>query len=120
MVISGQTRKLDGTYDHSLETLYQKGVKHMYENGIEHVPKKYILPAAERPNVLSEKNTSPELNLKLPVIDFAELQGPNRSQVLKSLTYACENYGFFQVGCWKITTFYLKICKFFWCSQKLG
>ncbi|KAI3473964.1 hypothetical protein Pfo_028538 [Paulownia fortunei] len=95
MVMSGQTRK-DGSYD-SLESLYQKGVKHMYDNGIEHVPRKYILPAAERPNVITEKTASPELNLKLPVIDFAELQGPNRSKVLKSLAYAGENYGFFQL-----------------------
>ncbi|KAK6140116.1 hypothetical protein DH2020_026114 [Rehmannia glutinosa] len=97
LALSGKTREISGNYD-SLEMLYQKGVKHMYDNGIEHVPSKYILPAAERPNVNSEKNASPdELNLNLPIIDFAELQGPNRAQVLKSLAYACENYGFFQL-----------------------
>ncbi|KAL0289131.1 UNVERIFIED_CONTAM: putative 2-oxoglutarate-dependent dioxygenase SLC1 [Sesamum calycinum] len=99
MTSSGQTRK-DGTHDSLEISQYQKGVKHMYENGIAHVPKKYILPDAERPNVITDKSTaSPpdQINIKLPVIDFEELQGPNRSQVLKSLAYACENYGFFQL-----------------------
>ncbi|KAH6806047.1 2-oxoglutarate and oxygenase superfamily protein [Perilla frutescens var. frutescens] len=73
------------------ENLYQKGVKNMYENGIEHVPRKYVLPAAERPN---EKSC---IDVELPLIDFAQLLGPNRSQLLHSLDYACQNYGFFQV-----------------------
>ncbi|XP_047963260.1 probable 2-oxoglutarate-dependent dioxygenase SLC1 [Salvia hispanica] len=81
--------------DDSSENLYQKGVKTMYENGIEHVPSKYVLPASERPNV-----SSPEAelgDLRLPVIDFAHLQGPNRRQALESLAYACEHFGFFQL-----------------------
>jgi isopenicillin N synthase-like dioxygenase len=94
MVMSGQTR----TRDSLLESVYQKGVKHLYESGIENVPSKYILPADERPDLIAQRSCSPaDLNLKLPTIDFAELQGPNRSQVLKSLAYACENYGFFQL-----------------------
>ncbi|GFP85539.1 1-aminocyclopropane-1-carboxylate oxidase homolog 11 [Phtheirospermum japonicum] len=95
MALSVQTLENEN-YD-SLESLYQKGVKHMCDNGIEHVPGKYILPVPERPNVSSDENACPDLNLELPVIDFAELQGPNRAQVLKSLAYACENYGFFQL-----------------------
>ncbi|XP_073015583.1 probable 2-oxoglutarate-dependent dioxygenase SLC1 [Primulina eburnea] len=93
MAVSGKLRNQD-----SLEIQYQKGVKNLYENGIEHVPRKYILPVSERPNVIdSEKSSEPEINLQLPVIDFAELQGCNRAQVLKSLAHACENYGFFQL-----------------------
>ncbi|KAL7137485.1 hypothetical protein ABFS83_10G095600 [Erythranthe nasuta] len=84
------------TYNQSLETMYQKGVKNMYDNGIEHVPVKYILPAAERPNA-NANNAVPEVNLELPVIDLAELKGPNRSRVLESLAYACQNFGFFQL-----------------------
>lgn len=72
--------------------LYQKGVKNMYENGVKHVPKKYVLPASERPNVPTHLR-----NLDLPLIDFTQLQGPNRAQVLHSLAHACQNYGFFQV-----------------------
>ncbi|CAI9783145.1 unnamed protein product [Fraxinus pennsylvanica] len=87
------SRKVD--YD-SLEIQYLKGVKHLFENGIEHVPKKYILPASDRPNVVNERSHGAD-NLELPIIDFAELQGPNRSQVLNSLASACENYGFFQL-----------------------
>ncbi|EEF22092.1 Flavonol synthase/flavanone 3-hydroxylase, putative, partial [Ricinus communis] len=40
---------------------------------------------------------SSNTNLKLPVIDFAQLQGSDRTQVLKYLSKACEEYGFFQL-----------------------
>lgn len=76
---------------------YEKGVKHLSQLGIAKVPSKYILPVLERPIAINGKCTQ-QPNLKLPVIDFADLQGPNRSQLLKSLACACENYGFFQVG----------------------
>ncbi|KAL2923699.1 Protein DMR6-LIKE OXYGENASE 1 [Bienertia sinuspersici] len=81
--------------DNQSENQYQKGVKHLCENGIKKVPTKYILPISDRPN--TGKPLFEETNIKLPVIDFAELQGPNRSQVLQALTNACEQYGFFQV-----------------------
>ncbi|KAI3447530.1 hypothetical protein Pfo_004195 [Paulownia fortunei] len=100
MVTSGQSTRNVSNYDSdSLESQYQKGVKHMYENGIDQVPRKYILPAAERPNVITEKSDGlAEISdLNLPVIDFAELQGPERPRILKSLACACENYGFFQL-----------------------
>lgn len=82
-----------------LESQYHKGVKHLCESGITRVPNKYILPAQERPNVTTGKliNASEPTTLKLPLIDFAELQGPNRAHVLDSLSYACQNYGFFQL-----------------------
>ncbi|XP_052173499.1 probable 2-oxoglutarate-dependent dioxygenase SLC1 [Diospyros lotus] len=81
-------------YAASLESEYQKGVMHLSETGIAKLPKKYVLPASERPNDIVDQQAS---NLKLPVIDFAELHGPNRPQVLKSLANACEHYGFFQL-----------------------
>ncbi|KAK9733397.1 hypothetical protein RND81_04G065500 [Saponaria officinalis] len=84
------------TSDIETESRYQKGVKHLHENGIEKVPEKYILPIPDRPNTKKEAH-SDRTNIKLPVLDFAELQGPNRSQVLNALTDACEQYGFFQV-----------------------
>ncbi|CAN4121469.1 unnamed protein product [Withania somnifera] len=71
-----------------------KGVKYLHESGIQSVPKKYIFPILERPNLYT---ISKGPNLKLPIIDFAQLHGPNRAQVLDSLSYACENYGFFQL-----------------------
>ncbi|PIA54905.1 hypothetical protein AQUCO_00901070v1 [Aquilegia coerulea] len=77
----------------SLEIQYQKGVIHLCDTGIKNVPNKYILPVFERPG---EKKVD-KGNIKLPVIDFAEMQGPNRSQVVKSLAKACEEFGFFQV-----------------------
>lgn len=84
--------------DSIVESQYQKGVKHLCENGISKVPSKYILPVSERPSCDNEGPNAAELNLKLPIIDFAELQGSNRSQALKSLANACEEFGFFQVG----------------------
>ena len=85
--------------DDNLGSQYQKGVKHLCENGTNKVPKKYILPLSDRPNMNDgELNNVHKQNLKLPIIDFAELQGSNRPQVLKSLANACEQYGFFQVG----------------------
>ncbi|KAI3884642.1 hypothetical protein MKX03_037055 [Papaver bracteatum] len=71
---------------------YNKGVKHLCETGIDNVPKKYIFPASQRNN-----ENEVVLSLKLPVIDFSELEGPNRDNVLHSLSKALENYGFFQV-----------------------
>lgn len=79
---------------------FQKGVKHLFENGVSRLPNKYILPASDRPNNNVDKqqpNVANNSKLKLPVIDFADLYGPNRSQVLNSLSSACEEYGFFQV-----------------------
>ncbi|GMI79970.1 Germination Insensitive to ABA Mutant 2, Gain-of-function in ABA-modulated Seed germination 2 [Hibiscus trionum] len=76
---------------------FQKGVKHLFENGVSKVPNKYILPVSDRPNVHKEQANVGESSLKLPLIDFAELHGPNRSRVLDSLSSACQEYGFFQV-----------------------
>ncbi|OMO81906.1 Oxoglutarate/iron-dependent dioxygenase [Corchorus capsularis] len=77
--------------------MFQKGVKHLFENGVNKLPKKYILPVSDRPNVDKHHPNVANSNLKLPIIDFAELQGPNRSQILNSLSSACQEYGFFQV-----------------------
>lgn len=94
--------------------LYQKGVKHLCDGGIKAVPTKYILPAVERPSAISgrrnggggDDDDDSKVNIKLPIIDFAQLQGPNRLQVLQSLAHACENYGFFQVG----AEFLVRVC----------
>ncbi|KAK8715720.1 hypothetical protein V6N13_043048 [Hibiscus sabdariffa] len=76
---------------------FQKGVKHLSENGVSKLPSKYVLPVSDRPNVHKELPNVAKSSLKLPLINFAELQGPNRSRVLESLASACEDYGFFQV-----------------------
>jgi hypothetical protein len=84
----------------TVESQYQKGVKHLCENGVRSVPRKYILPVSERPNyaMTGKPYATETANFELPVIDFAQLQGSNRDQVLISLAKACESYGFFQVG----------------------
>ncbi|WJX79396.1 hypothetical protein P8452_62516 [Trifolium repens] len=82
---------------HTIENEYHKGVKHLYEKGFLHkVPKKYIFPATERPTSIDDSNVAKE-KLQLPIIDFADLIGPNRPQALQSLANACEKYGFFQL-----------------------
>ncbi|WCJ34418.1 2-oxoglutarate (2OG) and Fe(II)-dependent oxygenase superfamily protein [Euphorbia peplus] len=80
-----------------LESQYQKGVKQLRDKGLKKIPRKYILPIQERPNSFQEISGKDKQNLELPIIDFAELQGSNRNQVLKSLSDACQQYGFFQV-----------------------
>ncbi|KAK9289386.1 hypothetical protein L1049_007541 [Liquidambar formosana] len=92
--MKAETKRKDDT---QLENQYQKGVKHLCENGITKVPSKYILPLPERPHSNKAEQNVAKANLKLPIIDFAELQGPNRSKVLESLANACEVYGFFQL-----------------------
>lgn len=73
----------------------QKGVRHLCERGLTRVPTKYILPKEERPNSAMGGETT---ILKLPVIDFAQLQdSSSRSQALNSLAKACEEFGIFQV-----------------------
>ncbi|MED6149708.1 hypothetical protein PIB30_065049 [Stylosanthes scabra] len=83
---------------------FQKGVKQLVENGgIHMVPQRYILPASERPTTRTIEEQDDDSNvvgnqkLELPIIDFSELMGPNRFQVLQSLAHACEHYGFFQL-----------------------
>lgn len=81
----------------STESEFQKGVKHLCERGIKSVPSKYILPVLDQPNSGKGISSASNSNLKLPVIDFAKLQGSNRSHAVNSLRKACEEFGFFQV-----------------------
>ncbi|CAK9159635.1 unnamed protein product [Ilex paraguariensis] len=80
-----------------LESRYQKGVRHLCDSGITKVPRKYILPISDRPNSFKGDQNAENLSINLPIIDFSQLQGPNRYQVLNSLAKACEEYGFFQL-----------------------
>ncbi|XP_022935268.1 protein DMR6-LIKE OXYGENASE 1-like [Cucurbita moschata] len=78
--------------------MYQKGVKHLCDKGLNKLPLKYVLPDSERPAAPCQSANLDVLGtIELPVIDFAELCGPNRRHVLLSLTKACEQYGFFQL-----------------------
>ncbi|KAM7255142.1 hypothetical protein ACFE04_020383 [Oxalis oulophora] len=96
--------------DHALvHKQYQKGVKLLCDNGITKVPNKYILPLSERPSsTKQDQNVLSDRNLKLPIIDLAQLQSSNRSDVLKSLANACQEYGIFQVVNHGISTHVIK------------
>lgn len=81
---------------------YEKGVKHACDNGIAKLPDKYIFPVSQRPhsrNIIGDiiNYGSCNHNINLPIIDFAHLQGTNRSHTILSLAKACQDYGFFQV-----------------------
>lgn len=84
--------------DDDIENQFLKGVKQLVDNGLNMVPKEYILPPSERPAKNTEDSNFGKQNLQLPIIDFSDLIGPNRPQVLQSLANACERYGFFQVS----------------------
>ncbi|XP_075669206.1 putative 2-oxoglutarate-dependent dioxygenase SLC1 [Castanea sativa] len=81
----------------SMESEFQKGVKHLCERGITKVPTKYIWPIPDQPNSGNGNSSASNPNLKLPIIDFAKLQGSNRSQAINSIRNACEKFGFFQL-----------------------
>lgn len=111
-VISLSTEKNKGDCQPENQ-LYQKGVIHLCENGIEKVPRKYVFPIDDRPNSTEKEVVHcKETNIKLPVIDFAQLQGANRSNVVKELATACEQYGFFQVCNQTFSTYYQSLTTF--------
>ncbi|PIA43563.1 hypothetical protein AQUCO_01900154v1 [Aquilegia coerulea] len=89
------------TEDDHFKSVYQKGVKHLCDSGITKVPNKYVLPISDRAlfkdGLELNQNIASNPTIQLPIIDFSQLQGPNRSHVLKSLAKACEKYGFFQI-----------------------
>lgn len=77
------------------DSIAMKGVRHLCENiGITRVPSKYIFPLSDRPQNMPSAQ-KPEL--KLPIIDIAELLSEDRTRVLETLDKACKEYGFFQV-----------------------
>lgn len=92
--------------DSTERELFQKGVKHLCEKGIKGVPRKYILPVPDQPNSGKGSCSARNLRLNLPVIDFEELHGPNRSLAVNSLRKACEEFGFFHVGLNKQALFF--------------
>ncbi|GAB4833539.1 hypothetical protein Ancab_031782 [Ancistrocladus abbreviatus] len=94
---AGQSESGQQEEDNESTCEFQKGVKHLCDSGIKSLPKKYIWPVSDRPNFTKGESCSSESSFQLPIIDFTELQGPNRSQVLNSMSYACEKYGFFQL-----------------------
>nr|GMC72909.1 protein DMR6-LIKE OXYGENASE 2-like [Ipomoea batatas] len=79
------------------DSIYLKGVKNLCDSRITRVPEKYIFPVGDRPNFRIDDEPNPNPNLNLPLVDFAQLLGPNRSHVVNSIAKACKEYGFFQL-----------------------
>lgn len=64
------------------------------EIGLSHVPKRFILPVSQRPNL--DVKHSP--NTSLPLVDLALLHHNTlRSHVIGEIGLACKEFGFFQV-----------------------
>ncbi|RWR87332.1 protein DMR6-LIKE OXYGENASE 1-like protein [Cinnamomum micranthum f. kanehirae] len=64
------------------------------EMGLSHVPKRFILPVSQRPNL--DVKHSP--NTSLPLVDLALLRHNTlRSHVIGEIGLACKEFGFFQV-----------------------
>lgn len=62
--------------------------------GISHVPKRFILPVSQRPNLHVNKGP----NTTLPLVDLAWLHHNTlRSRVIDEIDHACKEFGFFQV-----------------------
>lgn len=62
-------------------------------SGVKQIPTSYIRPISDRPN-LSDVQIS---DVPIPLIDLHGLNGPNHSLIIKQISQACENDGFFQV-----------------------
>lgn len=63
-------------------------------NGGEKIPKRYILPPLQRPNL----NLTDHPSINLPVVDLSSLNDPLcRSQTINEIHAACNKLGFFQV-----------------------
>jgi non-haem dioxygenase in morphine synthesis N-terminal len=84
------------------EAEYMKGVRHLCDAGVTKVPGRYILPAPERPHIVSCGDIKTSRNSKLPIIDLSLLHTPKRAMVLEALSLACKEFGFFQVRMKKI------------------
>ncbi|KAJ0110801.1 hypothetical protein Patl1_00700 [Pistacia atlantica] len=61
-------------------------------SGVSSVPSNYIRPISDRPNIDEVSLGNP-----IPLIDLQGLDGSNRSDVVKEIGQACQEYGFFQV-----------------------
>lgn len=61
-------------------------------SGVSSVPSNYIRPISDRPNLDEVSLDNP-----IPLIDLQGLNGSNRSDVVREIGQACQEYGFFQV-----------------------
>ena len=62
-------------------------------SGMSSVPSNYIRSANNHPNF----HEVVSFDGAIPLIDLQELNGPTRSDIIKEIGLACQNYGFFQV-----------------------
>ncbi|KAK2406710.1 2-oxoglutarate (2OG) and Fe(II)-dependent oxygenase superfamily protein [Trifolium repens] len=61
---------------------------------INHVPSNFIRPLGDRPDQIQLQSTVTDF---IPIIDLQGLNSSNRSQIIKKIEHACQNYGFFQI-----------------------
>ncbi|KAI9100866.1 hypothetical protein K1719_023990 [Acacia pycnantha] len=63
-------------------------------SSVSHVAYNFVRPLGGRPNLQHVKSTD---GSSIPLIDFQDLDGPNRSLTIRKIGDAGRKYGFFQV-----------------------
>lgn len=77
-------------------------VQSLAESGLNSIPSCYIKPLSQRPTKtnFTPQNDHIDININIPLIDFEHISGEDqvlRETVLKNLSEACREWGFFQV-----------------------
>lgn len=62
-------------------------------SGVTHVPSNYVRPAHDRPNL----DLVQSCDHSIPLINLQGFDGSRRSDIVKQIGLACQDYGFFQV-----------------------
>ncbi|KAF9667077.1 hypothetical protein SADUNF_Sadunf16G0295400 [Salix dunnii] len=91
--ISLRTRQKESIALHSYLVMSNLLLADLAASGVKIIPWSYIRPITDRPN-LSDVQIS---HASIPLIDLHGLNGPTHSLVIKQISQACENDGFFQV-----------------------
>ncbi|XP_061995496.1 protein DMR6-LIKE OXYGENASE 2-like [Rosa rugosa] len=63
-------------------------------SGATHVPSQFVRPEHDRPNLDQVIQSS---DMSIPLIDLQDFDGSRRSEIIKQIGLACQDYGFFQV-----------------------
>lgn len=63
-------------------------------SGATHVPSQFIRPEHDRPNFAQVIQSSDH---SIPLIDLHGFDGSRRTEIIKQIGLACQDYGFFQV-----------------------
>lgn len=78
-------------------------VQTLSESGVAQIPERYVKPPSERPSPIPKSaprdRNRIHNNINIPVIDLADIMssGDGSTLLLERISYACREWGFFQV-----------------------